>query len=67
MNTLTKEQVKNQLITEMESVQLLGFDSFAQAMRACLSHEDFASRWDIMDQPKLIGLVHIAKQMKIWR
>jgi hypothetical protein len=61
------DQLKIELMAEMDKNQLLGFDSFYQAMRACLDHDDFASRWDILDQPKLIGLVHIAKIMKIWR
>lgn len=63
---LTNTEIKQQLINELENVSRLGFDSIAQAIRACLDHEDFAHRWDILDRPKLIGLIYLAKT-QVWK
>lgn len=62
---LTNEQIKTQLVNEIEINQLLGFDSVSQALSALIRDEDFMDTWDISDQPKLIGLVMLAKK-QVW-
>jgi len=49
-------ELKSKLISRIETHQRLGFDYNGQALHAILTHDDYASRWDIADDERFIEL-----------
>lgn len=49
-------ELKSRLVSKIEQYQLLGFDYASQALHAILTHDDYATRWDIADDERFIDL-----------